>query len=105
MIKECKTHGLTKYKLNKNNHYICIKCSKDRKLKHRYGINSNDKLELLSIYNNECYICSSSEDLCIDHCHDSNRIRGILCRKCNAGIAMLKHAPELLVKAIKYLKR
>ena len=51
----------------------------------------------------ECEICQSKERLCIDHCHKSGMVRGILCHDCNVGIGFLKDDTARLRKAIVYL--
>ena len=50
-----------------------------------------------------CAICADTEFLVIDHCHDTMALRGILCRKCNAGLGQFKDDPRLLQRAAKYL--
>ena len=45
-----------------------------------------------------------SEILCIDHCHFTGRVRGLICNNCNAGIGNLKDSIKNLEKAIYYLK-
>jgi hypothetical protein len=42
--------------------------------------------------------------LSVDHCHNTGKIRGILCTKCNTGLGSFKDNIELLMNAIKYLK-
>lgn len=56
-----------------------------------------------------CAICSSAENgrykhLSIDHCHNSGKIRGLLCNNCNRGLGLLKDNPELLRKAASYVE-
>ena len=52
-----------------------------------------------------CMICGSLERLCIDHCHATNKVRGILCSKCNSGLGMFRDNIEYLAEAIKYLTK
>ncbi len=53
----------------------------------------------------QCAICGEvfSDDEVIDHCHKTNKLRGLLCSTCNVGIGMLKDSSELCIKASKYL--
>jgi hypothetical protein len=56
-----------------------------------------------------CAICKSPENgrynhLSIDHCHETEKIRGLLCNNCNRGIGLLKDNPEFLKNAVKYLE-
>ncbi len=53
----------------------------------------------------QCAICGKvfCEDDCIDHDHDTNELRGLLCNLCNVGIGALKDFPEVCLKASKYL--
>jgi len=53
-----------------------------------------------------CAICKGppEDTLCVDHCHDSGRVRGLLCRKCNTGLGSFRDEPDLMLKAIKYLE-
>lgn len=56
-----------------------------------------------------CAICSSPENgryshLSIDHDHNTNKIRGLLCNNCNRGLGLLKDSEELLRKAAKYVE-
>lgn len=56
-----------------------------------------------------CAICKSPPEsvmrgrLYVDHCRDTNLIRGLLCGQCNSGIGSLRHSLELLATAIQYL--
>ena len=50
-----------------------------------------------------CAICGTADDLCVDHCHSSLVVRGVLCRTCNAGIGFFYDRPDLLAAAIRYL--
>jgi len=52
-----------------------------------------------------CSICGkpSKRRLCVDHCHDTGKVRGLLCVKCNVAIGNL-NTETLLENAIKYLR-
>lgn len=39
----------------------------------------------------------------VDHCHDTGKIRGILCSQCNRGIGLLQDNPDIMRKAADYV--
>jgi hypothetical protein len=41
----------------------------------------------------------------LDHCHATNRVRGLLCMKCNVFIGLAQEDPIILKAAIRYLKK
>lgn len=45
-----------------------------------------------------------TKELAVDHCHETGRIRGLLCNNCNRAIGLLGDSVELLLKAVEYLK-
>lgn len=51
----------------------------------------------------ECTICASKSNLVVDHDHKTNKIRGMLCNRCNQGLGQFKDDPELLEYARIYL--
>lgn len=51
-----------------------------------------------------CMICGSTQRLCIDHCHNTSVVRGILCSKCNTGLGMFNDNIDALYSAIEYLR-
>ena len=57
--------------------------------------------------NNKCLICGNEQDgkdLAIDHCHTTNKVRGLLCNSCNLGLGCFKDNLDILASAIKYLE-
>lgn len=52
----------------------------------------------------ECEICGGSGRMCIDHNHETNKIRGVLCNLCNRGLGYFQDSPLLLRKAAAYLE-
>lgn len=71
-----------------------------------YGITQADYEKLVELQNERCAICKlNKKPLAIDHCHSTNKVRGLLCRSCNQGLGLMKDEPKLLKAAIKYLER
>jgi nitrate/TMAO reductase-like tetraheme cytochrome c subunit len=56
---------------------------------------------------NNCHCCGKEildkRSTYIDHCHETNKIRGILCMSCNSGIGFLGDNLEGVLKAVEYL--
>lgn len=77
------------------------------KIKNRYKI-TREEYELLIKNNSKCKICNRewSEDVrkSIDHNHQTNRIRGLLCLNCNTLLGHAHDNIETLKNAIKYLE-
>jgi hypothetical protein len=71
------------------------------KLKKRYGITPEQAAEMKK---NGCEMCGTHNNLHIDHNHTTGKVRGILCTNCNRGLGHFKDSPDLLQKAIQYLK-
>lgn len=87
-----------------------IEVSRRAHLKTKFNITLEEYNELLEKQNGVCAICGGEEMnrknkvLAVDHCHETNIIRGLLCGHCNIGIGNLKDDVKLLKKAIKYLE-
>ena len=80
-------------------------------LKKKYGITLKEKNDILKKQNNKCKICSFKFNenefksiACVDHCHTTNKVRGLLCRTCNAGLGYFRDNTERLTNAIVYLE-
>lgn len=71
----------------------------------RYGVTKEYYEELMQVPN--CQICNISfidTYRCIDHCHTTKAIRGVLCMKCNTGLGKLGDSIEAVEKVLTYLK-
>jgi hypothetical protein len=88
---------------------------KNRKLLLNFNISLNDYNKMLEAQNGVCAICGRPEmvvdnkkhrikDLSVDHNHKTNKIRGLLCQKCNHLIGLANENLNILLSAINYLK-
>ena len=86
---------------------------RDWAFKRNYGITLDDYYQLLKRQNGVCAICEKPEktmhkdklkELAIDHNHETNKVRGLLCHYCNVAIGLLQDNPKLLRKAADYLE-
>jgi hypothetical protein len=77
--------------------------------KRRYGLTLEQKQFLIDSQDSKCAICKndlkSTHDVCVDHDHKTEIVRGILCRKCNLGIGHLNDSTDILKSAIMYLNK
>ncbi len=77
----------------------------------KYKITSEEYERLLNKQGGACAICRKlngagsvkSRRLAVDHCHVTEKVRGLLCVSCNVALGHFKHSPSLLHLAIDYL--
>jgi hypothetical protein len=70
----------------------------------KYGLTREAYDALVVEHEGRCGICSvPTPDLVVDHCHDTGRVRGLLCRKHNAGLGLLGDDVAGLTAALQYL--
>lgn len=78
-----------------------------RVLKHRYGLTLEQYDEMMEFQSGVCAICGeeneSGQPLYVDHCHESGKVRGLLCRRCNTLIGCAEDSTAVLTEAIIYL--
>ncbi len=81
-----------------------------RNLRFFYKITLGEYNEILAAQGGVCAICGGTDEsklghLSVDHCHDTKKIRGLLCGKCNVALGNFKDSVANLAKAIQYLER
>lgn len=87
----------------------CKDCSALQYRARTYGLSEKDLITLMEVQRNKCAICFKSfesminKDIHIDHCHQTGKVRGILCRFCNLGIGYFFDNRAYLQNAIQYL--
>lgn len=82
---------------------------KDGELRLKYGISLDSYFAMLESQDNACAICGKMDDgtpkfFHLDHCHDTGKVRGILCKDCNLGLGRFSDDPDRLRAAIGYLE-
>lgn len=81
-------------------------------LKSKFGITLEEYDAWVEAQDGKCAICkqppkahqSARRKLRVDHCHATNKVRGLLCHHCNVGIGHFWDSPALLMAAADYLK-
>ena len=91
-----------------------IRRAKSSELKSSYGITIDDYETLLKNQNHACAICDGKEgsvqangkpfSLAVDHNHETNKVRGLLCSHCNRGLGLFQDSILRLRSAINYLE-
>lgn len=93
-------------------HGKAVYCSDECKIRSRrheaYGL-TKVELDTLLAQHEVCAICKTAEwgqkGPCVDHDHDSGRVRGVLCGNCNQGLGRFADDPKRLRAAAAYLRR
>ena len=78
------------------------------RIRRQYGIEKEEYYDLIDRQDNRCLICGTQFGTikpCIDHCHRTGRIRGILCSPCNTILGAAHDDPDRLLAAIRYLQQ
>lgn len=80
-------------------------------LQSNYGITPKEYDEMLAAQDGVCACCRTSDpgggrsNFCVDHCHETGRIRGVLCNTCNTAIGMLGDTVESIDRVAAYMHR
>lgn len=85
----------------KNREKLQWKC-----LENEYGVTQEKYLQMLEGQGGGCAICEekpNGKKLAVDHCHTTNKVRGLLCHRCNTSLGLMRDSPTLLAKATSYL--
>lgn len=75
-------------------------------LMQKYGITIDDYDRMLVEQKGGCAICSREPGqipLHVDHCHETNTVRGLLCHQCNWYLGTLEHDEVVVLRLLSYL--
>jgi hypothetical protein len=84
--------------------------TKNRNLRNTYGMTIEQYEYMFNVQEGKCDICGKHQNeikqpLNVDHDHETNEIRGLLCSKCNRLLGDSNDSPETLLNAVKYLNK
>jgi hypothetical protein len=77
-----------------------------KRLESVYGISQEQYEAMVARQGGLCAICNTKPDktLCVDHCHETGRVRGLLCSSCNSMLGFSKDDPRRLEAGSVYLR-
>ena len=103
MCKACYTAWYRKQKGSED-----VRARRDYRLKKDYGVSADDVDALFYLQAKRCKLCrkeiESAVKAHVDHCHETGRIRGLLCFTCNKALGMLGDNEDGLLLALGYVK-
>jgi hypothetical protein len=98
--KECFNEKAKRYKKRK-----CPEGKRKHNLKTRYDITQEEYISMLNKQKGKCAICKQAPQRpVVDHCHNTRKVRGILCHACNIKLPAIEDK-SYMKRAITYLKR
>ena len=80
---------------------------RDQHLRLTYGIKLAEYSLMLKNQENKCLICRDTQlkrPLVVDHSHKTNKVRGLLCYKCNVALGLLRENEEIILSMLSYIK-
>jgi hypothetical protein len=99
---------------------FCSDCSDKAPARHvirlekEYGISIAEYREMLQMQDGRCGLCGADspgkqtgtdKKMYVDHDHQSGKVRGLLCSRCNVGLGMFRDDPELMRRAAEYIEK
>ena len=94
--------------LKSKNKYHRRDKARDTLLKRQYDITLDEYREMSKLQNHKCLICGRHKSefkkcLCVDHNHDTGKIRGLLCSNCNMALGLLKDDINIIKNMVDYV--
>jgi hypothetical protein len=87
----------------------CDQCRRIANICHNLAIEPSRYAELIHASKGQCAVCRRKFDSevkpCIDHCHLTGKLRGVLCVACNVALGYFRDDVPTIHRALAYLKR
>jgi hypothetical protein len=83
---------------------------RENNLKRHYGITIDEYEAIFAAQGHRCALCLGTEiksqgnHMPVDHCHETGKVRGILCGTCNRAIGFAQEDPDLLDRMAAYVR-
>jgi hypothetical protein len=74
-------------------------------LKTKYKLTMEQYKEMFYEQKGRCAICKKEKKLVIDHNHKTNKVRALLCSKCNTALGLFEEDWFLLLSATNYISK
>ena len=72
----------------------------------KYGLTLDEYHAMYERQDFACAICGTDDSgLVVDHDHESGKVRGLLCNRCNTGLGMFGESQHIFAKACDYVVR
>jgi hypothetical protein len=83
-----------------------IRAHRNDVLRRKYGITLDDYEAMAKRQDGLCALCQRRpiKRLCVDHCHDMQMLRLLLCDNCNRGLGYFGHNPALMRAGADYVE-
>ncbi|MGX1129439.1 hypothetical protein RKD49_001629 [Streptomyces glaucescens] len=72
--------------------------------KRKYGLTPQQLEQMITEQQGVCCICLAAPPEHVDHCHETGRVRGVLCFSCNAALGQFKDRPDAIRRAAAYVE-
>lgn len=77
----------------------------EARLKSKYGMSYADYQRMYAIQSGRCAICRTPQArLCVDHCHMTERVRGLLCNRCNSALGFIGENELVAREMVRYIE-
>jgi hypothetical protein len=73
------------------------------RLKYKYGLSLHEYDAMSRRQKGACAICKARGKLCVDHCHTTRVVGGLLCHNCNRGLGFFGDSPATMLSGATYL--
>ncbi|WP_416976619.1 endonuclease VII domain-containing protein [Streptomyces sp. T028] len=86
----------------------CRECRAERNrisyFQRKYGLSPAELDAMVAEQHGVCCICLAAPAEHVDHCHETGRVRGVLCFSCNAALGQFKDRPDAIRRAAAYVE-